>query len=63
MTLLIETYTKSQGGAGDGNSLGSFGNVLAPGTPTPGSANTNKTEVEENEEEQRKKKLRLIKSM
>ena len=46
------TYTKSQGGAGDGNSLGSFGNLLSPGTPTPGSANTKTTtSVEENEEE------------
>jgi hypothetical protein len=46
------TYTKSQGGAGDGNSLGSFGSVLSPGTPTPGSANTRTTTTVENEEEE-----------
>ncbi|MBP6856620.1 MAG: lamin tail domain-containing protein [Candidatus Pacebacteria bacterium] len=56
------TYTKSQGGAGDGNSLGSFGNVLAPGTPTPGSVNTKTTtEVEENEEETEEEEIEVDK--
>lgn len=46
------TYGKSQGGAGDGNSLGSFGSALAPGTPTPGRENTRTTTSANQEEEE-----------
>lgn len=45
------TYTSSQGGAGDGNSLGSFGSALFPGTPTPGSENTKSSSSSTTEEE------------
>lgn len=45
------TYTKSQGGAGDGNSLGSFGSALFPGVPSPGKENTKSVSSNEPEEE------------
>lgn len=47
------SYTKSQGGVGDGNSLGSFGSALSPGIPSPGKENSRTVTSEENSNEEK----------